>query len=158
MEITLYKGEWYVWSLFVFWILTVLLMPKKNLTWVGVLVTFGVTSSITWFCDTLIGSAFDLFDLSKTNAVELSDSILVTFVPACIVTVYVNYLDLKRKWVYAFFFTLLSFGLEWVLVKVGYMRNKNWNTLYSIPVYFIFFAFFFPWLLRMISKKEVNLR
>lgn len=78
--------------------------------------------------DTMAGSVLDLFDLAKKNTTELSDSILLSFIPAFISVIYVNYYNSQKKWIFAFIFTLLSFVLELGLVKVGYMKNNNWET------------------------------
>ncbi|WP_139367383.1 hypothetical protein [Metabacillus halosaccharovorans] len=152
-----YEGEWYVWILVIISVFSVLLMPKKNLTWVGIFITFGVSGHITWLSDSIVGGAIDLFDLAKKNSIELSDAFLISFVPPCISTIYVNFYTPQKKWAFALIFTLLSFVLEIGLVKFGYMENKNWETLYGIPVYFIFYRFFFPWFLGLLSKKKVKI-
>ncbi|WP_338448460.1 hypothetical protein R4Z09_19815 [Niallia oryzisoli] len=156
MEFMRYEGEWYVWILVIISVFTVLLMPKKNLTWIGVFITLGVAGHLTWISDSLVGGAFDLFDLAKKNTIELSDAFLISFVPACISTIYVNFYNFKKGLIFSSIFTLLSFVLEIGLVKVGYMENKNWETWYGIPVYFIFYRFFFPWFLGLLSKKLVK--
>lgn len=156
MEIMKYQGEWYVWTLLFFLILIVLLMPKKNLTWAGIFITLGVAGHLTWVSDSIAGSVLDLFDLAKRNTTELSDSFLLSFVPACISIIYVNFYSSHKRWIFAVIFTLFSFFLELGLVKVGYMRNKNWETWYGIPVYFIIYRFFFPWFLKLIITKKLT--
>lgn len=151
------NGIWYVWLLVFIVVVFVILMPKKNLTWIGVFLTFGVAGQLTWIGDSIIGGGFDLFDLGKSNALELSDAFLVSFVPPCISTIYVNFYKSQKKWLFALIFTLLSFLLECGLVNVGYMENKNWETWYGIPVYLTFYGFFSPWLLSLYTKKQVNL-
>ncbi|ALC81912.1 MULTISPECIES: hypothetical protein [Bacillus] len=157
MEIFKVEGEWYVWILGVALLLIVLFMPKKNLTWTGIFVTLGVAGDITWLADTVAAVPIDLFDIAKKNTTELSDTFLLTFVPASIATIYVNFYIPQKKWVFTVFFTFLSFLLESGLVQVGYMKNIYWETWYGIPIYFVLFGFFFPWLLRILSKKLVKL-
>jgi hypothetical protein len=157
MEFMKYEGEWYVWILVMISILTVLIMPKKNLTWVGVFITIGVSGELTWASDSITGSVIDLFDLAKKQTTQFSDALLISFVPACIATIYVNFYQTYKKWIFPFVFTLLCFVLELGLVKVGYMQNNEWKTWYGIPVYFIAFRFFFPWYLKLLSRKMVKI-
>ncbi|TDL64019.1 hypothetical protein E2R56_26605 [Rhodococcus qingshengii] len=152
-----YEGEWYVWTLLFISILIVIFMPKKNLTWAGIFITIFLSGGLTWIGDTIAGSIFDLFTLAKKQTIELTDSLLISFVPAGIATIYVNFYKPKKEWVWAIVFTLLCFFLELGLVKVGYMKNNDWETWYGIPAYFIVFRFFFPWYLNLISRKLVNI-
>lgn len=157
MEFMKYEGEWYVWILVLISILLVLIMPKKNLTWVGIFITICVSVGLTWGSDSIAMSVFDLFDLAKKQTIEISDALLISFVPACIATIFVNFYKPQKKWVFTFVFTLLCFVLELGLVKFGYMKNNDWKTWYGIPVYFTVFRFFFPWYLKLISKELVKI-
>lgn len=156
MEFMKYEGEGYVWSLVIISILFVLIMPKKNLTWVGIFITFVFSAGLTWTFDTISMSTFNLFDLAKKISIELTDALLIGVVPASIATIYVNFYKHHKKWNFIFIFTLLCFVLEYGLVLFGYMKNNSWNTWYGIPVYFIIFTFFFPWYVKLLSKQLVN--
>ncbi len=156
MEFMKYEGEWYVWSLVIISILFVLIMPKKNLTWVGIFITFVFSAGLTWTFDTISMSTFNLFDLAKKISIELTDALLIGVVPASIATIFVNFYKPHKKWIFVFIFTLLCFVLEFGLVLFGYMKNNSWNTWYGIPVYFIIFTFFFPWYVKLLSKQLVN--
>ncbi|WP_338787684.1 hypothetical protein [Metabacillus sp. FJAT-53654] len=156
MELMKYEGEWYVWTLVITTILFVLIMPKKNLTWVGIFITIVFSSGFSWISDSIAGSLIDLFDLAKKQTIEPGDAMLISFVPASIATIYVNFYKPHKKWIFAFVFTLLCFVLELGLVKSGYMVNNDWNTWYGIPVYFTLFRFFFPWYLQLLSKNLSN--
>lgn len=156
MEFMKYEGEGYVWSLVIISILFVLIMPKKNLTWVGIFITFVFSAGLTWTFDTISMSTFNLFDLAKKISIELTDALLIGVVPASIATIYVNFYKPHKKWIFVFIFTLLCFVLEYGLVLFGYMKNNSWNTWYGIPVYFIIFTFFFPWYVKLLSKQLVN--
>jgi hypothetical protein len=156
MEIMKYEGEWYVWTILFLSMLIVIFMPKRNLTWAGLFITILFSGGLTWIGDTIVGSVFDLFTLAKKQTVELTDSLLISFVPAGIASIYVNFYKPKQKWVLAIIFTLLCFFLELGLVKVGYMKNHQWETWYGIFVYFIAFRFFFPWYLRLLSTKLIT--
>lgn len=137
-------------------ILFVILMPKKTLTWGGICITILFSGGLTWIGDTIVGSIFDLFALAKNQTIELTDSLLISFVPAAIATIYVNFYKPKKKWVWAIAFTFLCFFLELGLVKVGYMKNHDWQTWYGLIVYFCVFRFFFPWYLKLLSGNPVN--
>lgn len=112
---------------------------------------------MTWIGDTIVGSIFDLFTLAKKQTIELTDSLLISFVPAGISAIYINFYNPKNGWIWAIVFTLLCFFLELGLVKVGYMINHDWKTWYGILVYFIVFKFFYPWYLKLLSRKLVNI-
>jgi hypothetical protein len=157
MEFMKYEGEWYVWVVLCITILIVLFMPKRNLTWAGVFITILFAGGLTWIGDTIVGSIFDLFTLAKKQTVELSDSLLISFVPSGIAAIYINFYKPEKAWIWAFIFTFLCFFLELGLVKVGYMINHDWKTWYGIPVYFITFRFFFPWYSKLLSSKLVNI-
>jgi hypothetical protein len=157
MEFMKYEGEWYVWTILFITILIVLFMPKKNLTWAGIFITILLSGGLTWIGDTIAGSIFDLFTLAKKQTIELSDSLLISFVPAGIATIYVNFYKPEKAWVWAIIFTLLCFFLELGLVKVGYMINHDWETWYGILVYFIVFRFFYPWYSKLLTQKLVNI-
>ncbi|PAE31655.1 hypothetical protein [Bacillus sp. 7884-1] len=90
MEFMKYEGEWYVWTLLFISILIVIFMPKKNLTWAGIFITIFLSGGLTWIGDTIAGSIFDLFTLAKKQTIELTDSLLISFDPAGIATIYVN--------------------------------------------------------------------
>ncbi len=158
MEFMKYEGEWYVWTLVFISIVFVLLMPKKNLTWVGRFITFVFSAGLTWTFDTISMSTFNLFDLAKKISIELSDALLIGIVPASIATIYVNFYKPQKKWFFVLSFTLLCFVLELGLVQFGYMKNNGWNTWYGIPVYFIIFRFFFPWYFNLLTKPLVKSR
>ncbi|KKI89743.1 hypothetical protein WQ54_25710 [Bacillus sp. SA1-12] len=156
IEIMKAEGEWFVWVLVLISVLVVLFMPKKNLTWVGVYITFGMAGYMTWVADAIVGGTFDLFDLAGKKTIELGDAFLISFVPASLSAIFANFYNPRKRWVYAVFFTLLSFVLELGLVQTGYMENINWKTIYGIPVYFFFYGFFFPWFLRVLTKKKLK--
>ncbi|MGS2779686.1 hypothetical protein ACVBAX_20195 [Robertmurraya sp. GLU-23] len=158
MELMKYEGEWYVWTLVIISIIFVLIMPKKNLTWVGIFITFVFSAGLTWTFDTISMSTFNLFDLAKKISIELSDALLIGIVPASIATIYVNFYKPQKEWVFVLSFTLLCFVLELGLVQFGYMKNNGWNTWYGIPVYFIIFKFFFPWYFNLLTKPLVKSR
>jgi hypothetical protein len=157
MEIMKYEGEWYVWTILFITIVIVLFMPKKNLTWAGVFITILLAGGMTWIGEVLVGSIIDVFTLAKKQTTEFSETFLISFVPEGIATIYVNFYKPEKAWVWAFIFTFLCFFLELGLVKVGYMINHGWETWYGIPVYFIAFRFFFPWYLKLLSQKLVNI-
>jgi hypothetical protein len=158
MEFMKYEGEWYVWTLVIISIVFVLIMPKKNLTWVGIFITFVFSAGLTWTFDTISMSTFNLFDLAKKISIELSDALLICIVPASIATIFVNFYKPQKEWVFVLIFTMLCFVLELGLVQVGYMKNNGWNTWYGIPVYFIIFKFLFPWYFNLLTKPLVKLR
>ena len=58
MELMKYEGEWYVWTLVITTILFVLIMPKKNLTWVGIFITILFLIYITLESNSSIPSSY----------------------------------------------------------------------------------------------------
>lgn len=139
------QGSWFVYLTVAVLLLVVLFMPKRNLKWWGIYLTFGVVGQLAWLLDSFFASPLDIFDLAKKNTTELSDVFTIGVVPPLFAIVFLNFYKKDRKWGLVLLFTALSFLFEWGLVKVDYMTLKGWKTWYSLPVYFAMYAWFLPW-------------
>lgn len=148
------KGIWFPILLGIISLLYMLFMPK-HISWKIIYLTFCVGGFMAILLDVIIMSGWiDVFDLGKAKLPGLGDLISYSVIAPCYAVIFLNYYQPERKWILVVLFTLLSFLSEWILVKVGYMKLKGWNTWWSIPVYFLIFGFWLPWHMRLIRKSS----
>jgi hypothetical protein len=148
------KGGWLPITLGILSLLYLLFMPK-HISWKEIYLTFGVGGFLSLLFDVIIMSGwFDVFDLGNPKMPGVPDLISYIVVAPCYAVIFLNYLKPKRKWIYVTLFTILAFLSEWLLVKVGFMQLKGWNTWWSLPVYILIFGFWLPWHLNVIRKAS----
>lgn len=147
------KGIWFPLVTGVIALLFILLMPKRQMNWRGIYITFGVIGYITLMLDVfIVGEYFDLFDIGDPGLEGIGDLMTYAIIPSCLAVAYLNYFDRKNKWLYVALFTIISFLFEWWLTQVGYMRLKGWQNWYSIPVYIIVYGYWLPWHLKLMRN------
>lgn len=143
---------WFPITLGIISLLYMIFMPKQ-LSWKEIYLTFGVGGFLAMLFDVIIMSGWiDAFDLGKPMIPGLGDLICYSVIAPSYAVIFLNYFNRERKWLYVSLFTLLSFLSEWILVQVGYMKLKEWNTWWSLPVYILIFGFWLPWHLRLLRK------
>lgn len=148
------KGLWFPIALGTFTFLYMIFMPKR-LSWREIYFTYGVGAFLSVTMDIVImGSQLDVFDLGDTQNEGFGDLMSYGVAAPCIAVIYLNYYKEERKWLYVALFTVLSFLSEWILVKVGFMVLKGWNTWWSLPVYIIIFGFWLPWHFKQLRKTK----
>lgn len=152
-DFDLAQGWWYPVIVSLVLILIILFIPKR-LKSKEIYITFGIVGYIVWTVDTIIAAPFDLFDLATPTKTGLPELLLYGIIPSCLSVIYLNYYKAEKKWTYALLFVVISIILEWLTVKVGLMKLKGWNTLWSLPVHFVFYAFFLPWHIKYIRKQN----
>lgn len=150
------KGLWLPVSLGIIILLYALLMPKKEISWRELYITIGVVGFVTWIADSIFAKYLDLVDFGNPKIVGLGEFITYNFVPSSISVIYLNHLNIKNKWKLAIIFTVLSFLIEWAVVKVGYMKLTHWNHLFSIPIFFLVYSYILPLHLRIIRRNNVK--
>lgn len=116
-------------------LLATLLMPKR-LTWREDIITFLIVGYCAWVSHILIGVKLDWLDFGPTKKVEYTDWVLVSLVPSLLAVLYLNFKKEKLHLLYIMIGTALSFLMEFLLAKIGYMKHHQWKIWYSIPVYF----------------------
>ncbi|RBW68585.1 hypothetical protein [Bacillus taeanensis] len=146
------KGTWYPIGVAIIVFLFMVFMHKR-LSWRQNFFAFCVIGYMTWTIDVIVGSYIDVFDLGKKHSEGIGEFVSYAVIPESLYVIYLNYLKQEKKWLYALFFTVLSFLFEWGLVKVGYMKLTGWRTWYTIPVYFGVFGFILPWLLQLLRRE-----
>ncbi|WP_226528371.1 hypothetical protein [Metabacillus niabensis] len=148
------EGIWFPFTLCIISLIYILFMPKR-LTWREIYLIFGTVGYVAVMIDMfLMLNYFDAFDLGRDPEQEgIGDLISYGIIPSCYAVIFLNHLKEKNKWIYVTLFTLLSSLSEWLLVQVGYMKLKGWQTWWSIPVFIIVFGFWLPWHLKLIRKK-----
>ena len=146
------KGLWFPVTASILFALTVLFIPKKNISWREIYITFGLVGFITWFSDGLIARELDLFDIGDPKKAGIGDLLSYTFIPSSLAILYLNYLTTNNKWILTFCFTLIALLIEFGMVHVGYMKYKGWNWYVSIIVFLIAFGFLLPMHIKLIRK------
>jgi hypothetical protein len=147
------KGVWFPVAASVLFAITALIIPKKNISWKEIYITFGVVGFVTWFSDGLLARGFDLFDVGGPRKAGLGDILSYTFIPTSLAILYLNFLTKNNKWKLTFCFTIISLLIEFGMVYVGYMKFKGWNWLISIIVFLIAFDIILPIHIRFIRKE-----
>ena len=136
-------------------LLFILFMPKRQMNWRGIYITFGVIGYVTLMLDVfIVGEYFDLFDIGSQDPEGIGDLMTYAVIPSCLAVAYLNFFDRKNIWLYVALFTAISFLFEWELTHVGYMKLKGWQNWYSIPVYIIVYYLWLPWHLKLIQQTH----
>ena len=150
------KGIWFPIILGIIVLIFMLFMPKR-LTWREIYLTFGVGAFISSISDiVIVGAILDLFNLGNPIKYGLGDLMSYAVIAPCYAVIFLNYYKPEKKWLYVLLFTLISVVSEWILVQVGYMKLKGWQTWWSIPVYLVVFGFWLPWHLNLIRMKTIT--
>jgi hypothetical protein len=152
-DFDLAKGWWFPAVVTAVLLLIILIMPKR-LKWKEIYSTYGVVAAFVWLLDTIIAVPFDLFDIGDPLKRGLPEILLYAFIPPFLSIIFLNYYKIEKKWVYVILFVILSSIIEWLTIKVGLMKLKGWNTLWSIGVFFIFYGFFLPWHIKFIRNTS----
>lgn len=150
-NLALGEGWWYPAVLAAILIFYIILMPKR-MRWREIFLVFSVIGYIVWTIDMMLAAPFDIFDIAHPEKEGLPELLLYGILPACFSVIYLNHYKEGKKWLWASAFIIASFLAEWLAVQVGIMNLKHWNTWWSLPVYFVAYGFFLPWLLRIIRK------
>lgn len=153
------KGLWLPVSLGIIILLYALLMPKKEISWREFYITIGVVGFVTWVADSIFAKYLNLVDFGNPKTVGIGEFITYNFVPSSLSVIYLNYLNIANKWKLVIIFTVISFIIEWAVVKVGYMKLTHWNHLFSIPIFFFVYGYILPLHSRIIKckKDKINL-
>ncbi|WP_066248496.1 hypothetical protein [Neobacillus drentensis] len=143
---------YFVWGMIGLLLLATLLMPKR-LTWREDIITFLIVGYVAWVSHILIGVIFDWIDFGPTKNVEYTDWALVSLVPSLLAVVYLNFKKEKWSLLYIIIWTVLSFLIEFLLAKIGYMKHHQWKIWYSVPVHFAAYCAL-NWFFYRVIKSE----
>ncbi|OAS87761.1 MULTISPECIES: hypothetical protein [Metabacillus] len=146
------KGLWFPLTVSILLAITALLIPKKNISWKEMYITFGIVGLGTWISDSIIARAFDLIDLGDPIRTGIGDILSYTFIPTSIAILFLNYFTKENKWRLTILFTVLSFMIDTGMIYFGYMKYKGWNTAFSLIVFIIAFSFLLPIHLKIIRR------
>jgi hypothetical protein len=158
IDLALSTGWWYPASLGSALLLFILLMPKKTLTWREIYITFGMIGYLVWQVDMILAVPFDLFDVGDPLKEGISEVFLYGVIPSALSVIYLNFLNLKwnwkKRWLYAIVFAGISLFLEWLAIRVGLVKLKHWNILFSIPIHLAAYILLLPWHLKFIGIRN----
>ncbi|WP_299094030.1 hypothetical protein [uncultured Metabacillus sp.] len=147
------KGLWYPITLSLILLVFILFMPKR-VSKQEIYTTFGVIGYIVWTVDMTLGDPLDFFNVGSGKVTAVPELFLYGMIPGLIAIIFVNFYNEAHKWTSIIGFTLGSYLLNWFAVQVGIMKLNNWQTWYSIPIFFVVYAFFLPWHIRFIKKQK----
>jgi hypothetical protein len=134
-------------------LLFVVFMPKRQIDWLGIYLTFGVVGCVGVLLDiNILGEYFDLFDLGDPGKEGIGDLASYAIIPSCLAVIFINYFDKKNKWLYVAIFTGISYSYEWLLTQTGYMKLLGWQNWYSIPVFIMVYGVWLPWHHEVIKR------
>ncbi|QJW46575.1 hypothetical protein HA075_12550 [bacterium BFN5] len=102
-------GVWFPLSIAASLLVFMVIMPKRQINWQGIYITFGVVGYVGVMLDiNILGSYFDWFDLGDSQIEGLGDLASYGVIPSCLAIIYLNYFNRQSKWAYVALFTLLS--------------------------------------------------
>jgi hypothetical protein len=145
------QGNWLPISVGLLLFLYALFMPKKEIGWRDLYITFGVIGYFAWIGDSLFAKMFDLVDFGNPNITGIGEFISYSLIPSSLSVIFLNYFKKTNKWILVIIFTIIATLVEWGMRKVGYIKPHGWSFFFSIPLYFVVFSFFLP-----LHKKFIN--
>ena len=148
------EGLWFPLTISIILVLLVLLLPKKNISWREIYITFGIVGLATWISDAIIARALDLIDLGDPNKGGIGDILSYTFIPTSLAILFLNYYTKENKWKLSILFSVISFLIEVGMVYFGYMKYTGWSMVISFVVFISAFAFLLPLHLKIIKNEE----
>ncbi len=140
-----------------FW--AIYIIKKEKYNWHGILCTYFFTLLIVDVLEIIFNQllsfykfpTFLLSDFTKDNqlGVIFSDGIILPLTAI----IFCHYATKKQYyWSLAFIFTFLwHFPLEWVYLKLGYLKYENWSIWYSMLIYLASFRLFGPYAKRVLT-------
>lgn len=152
------QGIWFPLSIAAILLAFVVFMPKRQINWRGIYITFGVIGYVGLILDiNILGSYLDWFDLGDSQIEGLGDLASYGVIPSCLGIIYLNYFNQQSKWTYVALFTLLSFLYEWELTNIGYMKLKGWQDWYSIPIFILVYGVWLPWHFEVLQQTSAGI-
>jgi hypothetical protein len=150
------KGLWFPVIISILLFITVLIIPKKNITWREIYITFGIVGFVTWISDALITRVFDLIDLGNPNVTGMGEILCYTLIPTSLSVLYLNYFTNKNKWKLTILFIVLSFLVDIGMEYFGYMEYNGWNLFYSLLSFLLVFGYLLPLHIKLIRVHWTN--
>lgn len=130
----------------------VVFMPKRQINWRGIYLTFGLVGYVGVMLDiNILGEYFDLFDLGNKDKEGIGDLMSYAVIPSCLAVIFLNYFNKEHKWLHVALFTSISYVYEWWLTRTGYMKLIEWQSWYSLPVFIVVYGVWLPWHLEIIK-------
>lgn len=146
------KGIWFPITVSIVLVLTSLFIPKKNITWRDMYITFGIVGLFTWISDAIVARGFDLIDLGDPTKGGIGEILSYTFIPTSLSILFINYFTKKNKWKLTILFTILSFLIETGMLFFGYMEYTGWSMFISFIVFIIAFYFLLPIHIKILKR------
>ncbi|MCE4048197.1 CBO0543 family protein [Bacillus sp. Au-Bac7] len=139
-----------LWSTVGLLVIMLFFMPKQ-LTWRENVIVVPIVSYCAWLAHFFIAVKLDYVDFGPSKEVEFTDFALVSLVPPLLTVLYLNFQKNNHYLLYVIIWTAISFLIEYLLHKAGFMKHFEWKLWHSIPVYFISYLGLY-WFYRKVIK------
>lgn len=146
------KGSWFIYLTgAIAFLLSVTV--TKNISRREWFLLFGMIGFIGLMVDIILFFILDLMDSGQPSIGGIPDIFMYVIGPASMGVLFLNHHDSPTRLIRILFFSVLSFLIEFILGKIGFLTLKGWKPVYSIPFYLFLFAIFLPGMLKLIRGK-----
>ncbi|MDM5326954.1 hypothetical protein [Neobacillus sp. CF12] len=145
------KGSWFIYLIGSI-LLSLSITTTKNISRREWLLLFGIIGFYGWMANIILFFIFDLMDSGDPSIGGIPDIFMFVIGPAATAILFLNRYNTPTKLIRVIFFSILSFLVEYILGRLGYLKLKGWRPVYSIPFYLLLFAIVLPWTLKIIRK------
>ncbi|MDU1845687.1 MAG: hypothetical protein E6778_09125 [Niallia nealsonii] len=146
------KGSWFIYltgSILLYFSIT----TTKNISRNEWILLCGMVGFYGWLINIVIFYIFDLLDSGDSSIGGIPDYFMFIVGPVTIAILFLNRYKSPTKLIRVILFSLLSFLMEYILGKLGFLKLKGWKPIYSIPCYLLVFGVALPWTLKLIRKS-----
>ena len=145
------KGSWFIYLIGSI-LLSLSITTTKNISRREWPLLFGMIGFYGWMANIILFFIFDLMDSGDPSIGGIPDIFMFVIGPAATAILFLNRYNTPTKLIRVIFFSMLSFLVEYILGRLGYIKLKGWRPVFSIPFYLLLFAIVLPWTLKIIRK------
>jgi hypothetical protein len=145
------KGSWFIYLIGSI-LLSLSITTTKNISRREWLLLFGMIGFYGWMANIILFFIFDQMDSGDPSIGGIPDIFMFVIGPAATAILFLNRYNTPTKLIRVIFFSMLSFLVEYILGKLGFLKLKGWKPVYSIPFYLLLFGIVLPWTLKIIRK------
>jgi hypothetical protein len=130
------KGSWFIYltgSILLFLSVT----TTKNISRREWILLFGMIGFYGWMANIILFFIFDLMDSGDSSIGGIPDIFMFVIGPAATAILFLNRYNTPTKLIRLIFFSILSFLVEYILGKLGFLKLKGWETRLLNPFLFV---------------------
>jgi hypothetical protein len=145
------EGSWFIYLIgsILFFLSCSLTKNISRKEWI---LLFGMVGFYGWMANIILFFLLDFMDSGDRSIGGLPDIFMFVIGPATTAILFLNNYNTPTKLIRVLFFSILSFLVEYILGKLGFLKLKGWKPFYSIPFYLLLFGIVIPWTLKLIRK------